>query len=323
MSSSGGYYSRHVAALQDLFGTQDVEVSASEVRVGARRYTVREDVILLPGEPAAGSPREEAAAEGVRFTFGQQWQSFDRILPEHEREWRQYFDLFAEAELRGIRACDLGCGIGRWSYFLAEKCREIVLVDFSDAIFVARRNLRSFDHCLFFQGDIRSLPFRDDFADLLFSLGVLHHVPVNALSQVRRLARFAPRLLIYLYYALDNRPWHFRVIFRGADAVRRLLSGIHGSRARSAISWGLTAGVYLPFILLGRALAPFGLAGSVPLYEYYRGMSWSRIRQDAYDRFFTPVEHRYTREEILGLRDTFSRVAISEGLPYWHFRCDR
>lgn len=322
MTSRAGYYSKHLATLQDLFGTADVEVFDSELRVGDTCFPIREDVIILAA-PAGGDPAEETAAEGVRFSFGQQWQSFDRILPEHEREWKQYFDLFSEAELREIRACDLGCGIGRWSYFLSDKCRELVLVDFSDAIFVARRNLRSSDRCLFFQADLRSLPFRQDFADLVFSLGVLHHLPVDALSQVRRLARFAPRLLVYLYYALDNRPWHFRAILQGADRARRVLSRVRGSRLRSAISWGLTAGVYLPFLLVGRALAPLGLSSRVPLYEFYAGMSWRRIRQDAYDRFFTPVEHRYTRREILTLRDTFSRVEISEGLPYWHFRCDR
>ena len=315
MSPSAGYYSKHLATLQDLFGTRDVELSEGSLRVGERRFSIRDDVIILAGA-------EDPRAEGVRFTFGEQWRRFDRILPEHEREFRLYFDLFEGSELDGIRVCDLGCGIGRWSYFLAERCREIVLVDFSDAIFVARRNLRNSDRCLFFQGDIRSLPFRPDFADLVFSLGVLHHLPTGALEAVRRLARFAPRLLVYLYYALDNRPWHFRAIFRGRRS-RFGGSCRAGSRLRSAISWGLTAGVYLPFLLAGRAIAPLGLSSRVPLYEYYGGMSWSRIRQDAYDRFFTPVEHRYTRRQIATLCDTFSKVEISEGLPYWHFRCDR
>jgi SAM-dependent methyltransferase len=311
-----GYYAKHLATLQDLFGTRDVELSEGSLRVGERRFSIRDDVIILAG---AQDPR----AEGVRFTFGEQWQRFDRILPEHEREFRLYFDLFEGSELDGIRVCDVGCGIGRWSFFLAPRCREVVLVDFSEAIYVARRNLRGSDNCLFFQADLRSLPFRDDFADLLFSLGVLHHLPTGALEAVRGLARFAPRLLVYLYYALDNRPWHFRVIFAGADRVRRILSRVRSPRAREITSWMLTVGVYLPFVTLGRVVAPVGLGRFVPLYEYYREMSAGRIRQDAYDRFFTPIEQRFTRGEIRGLEDTFSRVRISERPPYWHFRCDR
>ena len=311
-----GYYAKHVATLQDLFGTRDVELSDGELRVGERRFSIRDDVILLAG---AADPR----AEGVRFTFGEQWQRFDRILPEHEREFRGYFDLFEGPELDGIRACDVGCGIGRWSFFLARRCREVVLIDFSEAIFVARRNLRDSDNCLFFQADLRALPFRDDFADLLFSLGVLHHLPTGALDAVRRLARFAPKLLVYLYYALDNRPWHFRAIFAGADRVRRILSRVRSRRAREITSWVLTVGVYLPFVMLGRLVSPLGLGRFVPLYEYYGGMSAGRIRQDAYDRFFTPIEQRFTRGQIRGLEDTFERVSISEGPPYWHFRCDR
>ncbi len=311
-----GYYDGHLATLQDLFGTRDVEVSEGELRVGEQRFSIRDDVILLAG---VSDPR----AAGVRFTFGEQWQRFDRMLPEHEREFRRYFDLFEPSELAGIRACDVGCGIGRWSFFLAPRCREVVLVDFSEAIFVARRNLRESDNCLFFQADLRALPFRNDFADLLFSLGVLHHLPTGALEAVRRLARFAPKLLVYLYYALDNRPWHFRAIFAGADRLRRVLSRVRSRRARAVASWILTAGVYLPFVAFGRIVAPLGLGRFVPLYEYYAGMSAGRIRQDAYDRFFTPIEQRFTRAQIRGLEDTFAQVSVSESPPYWHFRCDR
>ena len=35
-------------------------------------------------------------------------------------------------KLQEKRVSDLGCGNGRWSYFLKDKCREIILVDFSD-----------------------------------------------------------------------------------------------------------------------------------------------------------------------------------------------
>jgi SAM-dependent methyltransferase len=56
--------------------------------------------------------------------------------------------------LRGRRICDFGCGIGRWSYFLRHRCRELVLIDFSDAIFAARENLRGASNALFFLADI-------------------------------------------------------------------------------------------------------------------------------------------------------------------------
>jgi len=47
--------------------------------------------------------------------------------------------------------------------------REMVLLDFSEAIFVARENLRGASNALFFLGDLRRMPFRDDFADLVYA----------------------------------------------------------------------------------------------------------------------------------------------------------
>src|SRR5205823_14169167 len=138
------------------------------------------------------------------------------------------------------RVCDLGCGMGRWSYFLKDRCKEIVLVDFSDAIFVARKNLASASNALFFMGDLKRLPFRDNFADFLFSLGVLHHLPTPCLDEVRALRSAASRLLIFLYYAVDNRPWYFQVLLKGVTGVRQVLSRVRGRALRKSISWAGT-----------------------------------------------------------------------------------
>ena len=70
-------------------------------------------------------------------------------------------------------------------------------------------------------------------------------------------------------------------------------------------------------------MRPLGLASKVPLYDFYRGKSLRRIRQDVYDRFFTRIEQRFRKEEILALRDTFREVVVSDDPPYWHFLCRR
>ena len=62
--------------------------------------------------------------------------------------------------------------------------------------------------------------------DFGYSLGVLHHVPdtANAIASCARLLKPGAPLLLYLYYALDNRPAWYRALWRASDAVRRLLS---------------------------------------------------------------------------------------------------
>lgn len=313
------YYADKVQALQEIFGVRDIEVKADRVRVGEVEYPVADDVIDV-----MAAPRNPVQfAEDIQYTFGAEWRQHGQILPEHAAEFAQYFDIVNLGSLKDARVCDLGCGSGRWSSFLKERCRELVLVDFSDAIYVARHNLRGADHCLFFKADVLSLPFADDCVDFVLCLGVLHHLPVPCLDTVRRLRRLAPRLLIFLYYALDNRPWFFRGLLRLVNVARRNLSRIRSPLFRKAFALFGALAIYRPLIALGTLLRPLGLGSSVPLYEVYRGKSVRRIQQDVYDRFFTRIEQRVSRAEIDELRRDFGEVRISSGLPYWHFLLTR
>jgi len=332
------YYGDKLESLRDIFGAVEVRAEEGRIVVDGRVYPVIDDVIvLLPPEqrPVGVQARWSMATAGVegspdcviakdiQFTFGEEWRGFPEILPEHEKEFQQYFDLVDLDSLANARICDLGCGIGRWSHFLKGRCREMVLLDFSEAIFVARENLRGAGNALFFLGDLRRMPFRNDFTDFLFTLGVLHHLPTGALEEVRALSRYAPTLLVFLYYALDNRPAFWRGLLSAVTKVRLALSRTEGPLLRSAVTWAITIGVYLPLTSLGHAVRPLGLANKVPLYDFYRGKSLRRIRQDVYDRFFTRIEQRFRKEEILALRDTFREVVVSDDPPYWHFLCRR
>ena len=133
--------------------------------------------------------------------------------------------------------------------------------------------------------------------------------------------KFAPELLIYLYYALDNRPWYFRAILRVVTWIRLCLSRVKSPLLRKAFSVLGVYTVYLPLISLGRVLKPFHLAHSVPLYDVYHDKNLRQIEQDVYDRFFTRIEQRVSRTQIQTLKDTFSDVRLSDQLPYWHFVC--
>jgi SAM-dependent methyltransferase len=322
------YYADKTQLLGRLFGAP-VEVAGNDLVVGDQRYPVIDDVIVtLPQEHRPSPPGATAAtgefAPDVQRSFGAEWREYSEILPEHQAEFDAYFDLVELDALRDDVVADLGCGMGRWSHFVAPTCANIVLVDFSDAIFVARRNLGDAPNAIFVMADVNALPFADDAFDFAFSLGVLHHLPVGALDAVRKLRRVSPRLLVYLYYALDNRPRYFRALLGAVSVVRRRTARITNERLRRGITNAITLGVYRPFVGIGKLAKRLGIRAHVPLADTYTGKSTGRIRQDVYDRFFTSIEQRYTRKEIVDeLSEQFTRLEVSPGLPYWHFLCER
>jgi SAM-dependent methyltransferase len=331
------YYSNKLHILSDLFGSNKIRLENDRLITDRETYPIIDDVIILLKpcqytqllKSKLGLAEESVPVTGIavdrdiQFSFGEEWQKYSAILPEHEEEFNQYFDLIDLGSLRNLRVCDLGCGNGRWSYFLKNRCRELILIDFSDSIFVARSNLRDSDRCLFFMGDLTQLPFKEDFAEFLFCLGVLHHLPLDCLETTRNIKTYAPIFLIYLYYSLDNRPFYFSFLLRMITLLRLTVSKIKNRYFRSCFTWMVGIVLYAPLVWLGKTFSPWGAAKYIPLYESYKGKSLQRIRQDVYDRFFTTIEQRCSRKEIGMLKDTFQEIKISEQIPYWHFLCRR
>jgi ubiquinone/menaquinone biosynthesis C-methylase UbiE len=248
--------------------------------------------------------------------FGDEWSAFDQTaLPERERQamFDGYFAVFPFESLPpGAEGFDLGCGSGRWAAVVAPKVGLLHCIDPAEkALEVARRNVPG---ARFHLADVQSIPLADASQDFGYSLGVLHHVPdtQKALDDcVRKLKPGAP-FLLYLYYAFDNRPAWYRLVWKASDVIRRGVCRLPFP-LRKAVTSAIAVLVYWPLARASRIAGP-----NFPLYAY-RNSSMYTLRTDALDRFGTRLEKRFTRDEIRKMMTAagLTRIRFSDAIPYW------
>ena len=250
--------------------------------------------------------------------FGQEWKAFDQTgMAETEKAelFEQYFSLLDFSRRPG-RVLDFGCGSGRWAQMVAPRVGELVAADASAAALqVARKNVRA-GNVRFIQATPDDLPYPDGYFDLIFSLGVLHHVPdtAAAIRSLEKKLRPGGTLLLYLYYGLENRPDWYRALWRASDLGRRGIRRLPFP-LRRAVCEAIAVCVYWP---LARLAQCFPVPASWPL-RFYAGRSFYTMRTDALDRFGTRLEKRFTRSQIAAMLDSagLASVRFSESAPYW------
>jgi len=257
--------------------------------------------------------------------FGDEWSRFDQSELNEQKlrgQFERYFHIFPWESLPGnAEGFDAGCGSGRWARLVAPRVGKLYCLDASrEALDVARRNLRKFRNCEFHNTSINDAPLPENSMDFGYSLGVLHHIPdtLQALKALVRLLKPGGLLLVYIYYAFDNRPYWYRWLWKISDVMRRIISRLPYP-GRYMVSQVIAMTVYYPLAKTARLLEYIGMeVESFPL-SAYRGHSFYTMRTDALDRFGTHLEKRFSRELIermmldAGLED----IRFSESVPYW------
>lgn len=266
---------------------------------------------------------DQATVEG----FGREWKAFTQSTSDLASEDRQaifdcYFSNFPwnRLSLQSIGA-DIGCGSGRWAMLVAPRVGHLHVVDAAaGAIDVARSNLSCMDNVSFHHTSVSALPFDDGALDFAYSIGVLHHIPdtQHAIRDVAAKLKPGAPFLIYLYYAFDNRSAVYRALWKSSNVVRQILSRAPYP-AQIAATTVIAVMVYWPLARLAALLERLGLLPRSWPLAFYRRHSFYVMRTDAFDRFCTRLEQRFTRVQITDMLRAadFDDITFSEQEPFW------
>jgi len=257
--------------------------------------------------------------------FGEEWSTFpqDQLTEKQAQDmFDKYFSLFDWDILpKNAEGFDMGCGSGRWARLAAPKVGKLYCIDASEqALDVAKINLQDQHNCEFIHASVDELPLESESMDFAYSLGVLHHIP-DTLSGIKscvaKLKHGAP-FLVYLYYAFDNRPFWFRLVWKVSDVSRGVISQLP-FRLKLLVTNILALFIYLPLAKISLLLEKAGIdVENIPL-SAYRKMPFYMMRTDSLDRFGTRLESRFTKAEIRQMLEEagLEKIKFRDDVPYW------
>jgi SAM-dependent methyltransferase/uncharacterized protein YbaR (Trm112 family) len=267
---------------------------------GALAATHREFFARRPELAALAGASPDPTSTRTLTAFGDEWQRFPEVLEAHRQIFEWYFEGSQPVSWEGMRVLDAGCGMGRWLHFALERGADIVGMDLSSAIDVAAaRDGATAD---FVQADLRWPPFPPESFDLVYSLGVLHHLeePLAGVRALAKLVRPGGELRFYVYRTLEEEPWWKRMLFSAVTAFRQITIRLPYPAVHAA-SWLVAAAATVLFLWPRRLMRrwPWGdrVTRQLPLV-HYADVPFRMVVSEQFDRLVAPIEGRFRREDI-------------------------
>lgn len=233
-------------------------------------------------------PKTTTAGSSERF--GYEWHKYASILPQYEEQFRRWMPFFSPDDWRGNRFIDVGCGMGRNSYWpIKYGAASGVAIDIDErSLAAARTNLQSYPSVEIRKCSVYELPWCDEF-DIAFSIGVIHHLefPERALEAMLQSTKPGGYVAIWVY-GRENNGWLLSVL----NPTRKLLF------SRLPVSWVHTLST-VPAALLWVMLR-IGF-DQIAYFRLLRTFSFQHLRSIVFDQMLPRIANYWTKSEVESL----------------------
>ena len=146
--------------------------------------------------------------------FGYEWDKYCRMTADYEDQFRNWVHPLSEADFKGRRILDAGCGMGRNSYWpLKWGAHDVTAFDLdSRTVDRARETLKPFSNVVIVQKSIYEMDWEEQF-DIAMSIGVIHHLedPQKALRLMVQSLKPGGTILTWVY-SREGNEWIVRYV---------------------------------------------------------------------------------------------------------------
>ena len=222
--------------------------------------------------------------------FGYEWSKYSEIDPNYEEQFLKWVYPLTPSFFAGKKTLDAGCGMGRNSYWaLKYKAKEVVAFDCDERTVKSASDLIGKNKNAKVElANIYNIPYENYF-DLVFSIGVIHHLesPALAVKNMARAAKPGAAVLIWVY-GYEGNEWVERFI----SPVRKLIT----SRLNPTLLDCLTHFISFPF---------FVFIKMIPVKNSYlrqlKGFKLKHIHSIVFDQLLPQIARYYKKDEAKNL----------------------
>jgi SAM-dependent methyltransferase len=239
---------------------------------------------------AAMSDESRALRLGSPERFGYSWDRFAALTADQEEQFKRWTALLPPSEWKDTRFLDVGCGMGRNSYWaLRMGAAGGQAIDLDDRSLAHAREILAESPSV----QVRRLSAydidRQNEFDIVFSIGVIHHLakPENAVRKMAAAAKPGGHVLLWLY-GYENNEW----IVRWVDPLRKALF----SRMPLPVLHALS---HIPTAMLWLWLRAGG--GRTEYARLIRSFSYRHLRHIVFDQLLPRIARYYRKSEALEL----------------------
>ncbi len=238
--------------------------------------------------------------------FGHEWMNYPGPMAEDRKIFLEETQI-PQSDWAGKTVLDAGCGMGRYTRIAHDLGAHVIAMDLSHALIRLQEAAFNSDRMHLIQGNLLSIPLKEESLDTAYSIGVIHHTP-SAKEAARQLAKTVKPggHLSFWVYGTAGSFKHFQT-----NPLRKDRTGL---KKIILLAWFIVGirqfisdflrvvTIRISHKCLYLLCYPLALLGKIPFIKYLTFSVhplWRVRLQENFDWLSPPYQSHHTKEEII------------------------